>query len=102
MGTGTSTSTKKKRGTRGTYMSWNSGERKKAMDAAVEARLLGNDPIVAAQKIVPCIDIPRQTLGDRVKAETKRREAAANASGGKDDSLEVFDRNKTFGDTKLK
>ena len=59
------------------------------MDAAVEARLLGNDPIVAAQKIVPYIDIPRQTLCDRVKAGKKQREAAANGSGGKDDILEL-------------
>ena len=52
---------------RGTYKSWDQGLHKDAIDAAVKAILLGEDGLAAARKIIPCIDIPRTTLGRKVK-----------------------------------
>ena len=54
------------------------GEKKQAMDAAMEAVLSGEDPKSAVARMNPAIIIPRQTLNDRVKAEKECCLLAAN------------------------
>ncbi len=80
---------------RGPCKSWNQGERKQAMDAAVEAALAGDDPKAAAARVNPAIIIPRQTLNDRVAAEKKKRMLAANEKKDYAEE-EQWDRNKPF------
>ena len=68
---------------RRSYHSWDAGDEKIAMDAAVAAKLSGDDPLAAAREVVPGILIPRTTLFGQVQAEKRRRAAATDGSGGK-------------------
>ncbi len=56
------------------YHSWTAGDNKLALEAAVNAIFAGEDSTMAAQKIIPSILIPRQTLDHAVKKETARRD----------------------------
>ncbi|KAL7527715.1 hypothetical protein ACHAWF_002283 [Thalassiosira exigua] len=64
----------------GPYISWDAGDRKVAMAAAVSARLAGEDPAAAAWAVAPGTVIPRSTLDHRLRVEQRRREAAAAAA----------------------
>jgi hypothetical protein len=58
------------------YSSWiHGGDNKLALDAAVDAILINDDPIIASREIVPGIDIPRSTLERAVAQERARRAA---------------------------
>lgn len=83
------------KGSRGQYRSWKTGVRKTAMDAAVAAHMVGDDALEAARKVIPWVDIPRQTLMSKVRLEEKRvrlEETQMAAAVNRDDALDVFDR----------
>jgi hypothetical protein len=79
---------------RGPYRSWNEGDRKKAMDAAVQAKLEGKDPVEAARAIIPFVDIPRQTLADKVD-EVKGRVRYLINEDAKPSAMSNYDRHKS-------
>ena len=79
------------KGSRGEYKSWKKGLRKTAMDAAVAAQLVGEDHVAAAQKIIPGIEIPRQTLLTHVRREKEHQAAVVNTET---EYLAAFDRKK--------
>ncbi len=70
---GQTTSKSKQTERKVSYHSWTAGHNKLALEAAVNAVLAGEDPTMAAQKIIPTILIPRQTLDRAVKREAARR-----------------------------
>ena len=73
------------------YYSWTTGDNELALEAAVDAVLAGEDSTLAAQKIVPSILIPRQTLDRAVKKETERQNDALDETNESDDDG-LFDR----------
>jgi hypothetical protein len=54
------------------YQLWTTGDNKLVLEAAVNAVFAGEDLTTAAQKNVPSILIPHQTLDPAVQKETAR------------------------------